>query len=400
MIRLATLALILTALTAGAASQEMIMRSVWGKRGVVVSAVDSNLYFYSTGHAANWTAPYMTASQTNMTWINPVGFSTNTVAPGINFFTNAGIYTITCPDWSKVTRMVFYSGAASRNYLTNMANVAYVSTRLSGLTSMDNMYRDQTLYPKTADWDLSQLTNVTTLYYAWYGCTGLTNAPDVNTLTNVTTLGGAWRGCTGLKTAPAVNALTEVTTLDKAWYGCTGLTNAPDVNTLTNVTTLYYAWRGCTGLTNAPAVNALTKVTTLSSAWHSCSGLTNAPDVNTLTKVTTLYYAWYGCTGLKTAPAVNALTEVTTLSAAWYSCSGLTNTLDSIFGGYTSLTNITTSQNAFYNCYRMSGVGSNFVNAIKHPTYSVGTATNNSSYRTFYNCTNLTDYATIPAAYK
>ena len=350
MIRLATLALILTALTAGAASQEMIMRSVWGKRGVVVSAVDSNLYFYSTGHAANWTAPYMTASQTNMTWINPVGFSTNTVAPGINFFTNAGIYTITCPDWSKVTRMVFYSGAASRNYLTNMANVAYVSTRLSGLTSMDNMYRDQTLYPKTADWDLSQLTNVTTLYYAWYGCTGLTNAPDVNTLTNVTTL--------------------------------------------------YYAWRGCTGLTNAPAVNALTKVTTLSSAWHSCSGLTNAPDVNTLTKVTTLYYAWYGCTGLKTAPAVNALTEVTTLSAAWYSCSGLTNTLDSIFGGYTSLTNITTSQNAFYNCYRMSGVGSNFVNAIKHPTYSVGTATNNSSYRTFYNCTNLTDYATIPAAYK
>lgn len=38
MIRLATLALILTALTAGATSQEMLMRAVWGKRGVVPAA--------------------------------------------------------------------------------------------------------------------------------------------------------------------------------------------------------------------------------------------------------------------------------------------------------------------------------------------------------------------------
>jgi hypothetical protein len=41
-----------------------------------------------------------------------------------------------------------------------------------------------------------------------------------------------------------------------------------------------------------------------------------------------------------------------------------------------------------------------FVNAPKAATYTVGTNSTNSSYRTFFGCTNLSDYAEIPAAYK
>lgn len=43
--RLATLAILLTALTAGAASQEMLMRTVWGKRGVAPSVIGGAVEF-------------------------------------------------------------------------------------------------------------------------------------------------------------------------------------------------------------------------------------------------------------------------------------------------------------------------------------------------------------------
>jgi hypothetical protein len=78
----------------------------------------------------------------------------------------------------------------------------------------------------------------------------------------------------------------------------------------------------------------------------------------------------------------------------------MTNTVDSLFGDYSGLTKVTTSSNMCSGCIGLSGVGSNFVNAVKSASYNVGTDPTNSSYRTFYNCTNLTDYATIPAAYK
>ena len=81
----------------------------------------------------------------------------------------------------------------------------------------------------------------------------------------------------------------------------------------------------------------------------------------------------------------------------FYGCTGLTGNVD-VFTG--NMTNLTTSAYCWYGCVSLSGAGSNFIGITKSPSYTVGTASTNSSYRTFYNCTNLSDWATIPADYK
>ena len=172
-------------------------------------------------------------------------------------------------------------------------------------------------------------------------------------------------------------------------------------NTLTSLTvsplpisvnTLYETWRGCSKMTNAPDVSTLTNVNTLYSTWLGCSSMSNAPAVNTLTNVNTLYQTWYNCSAMTNAPAVNTLTNVNTLQSTWSGCSSITNSVDSIFGDYSGLTNVTTCLNMFNGCIRLSGVGSNFVNATK----ANGCVTTGA----FAGCINLTDYETIPAAYK
>jgi hypothetical protein len=111
-----------------------------------------------------------------------------------------------------------------------------------------------------------------------------------------------------------------------------------------------------------------------------------------------MYAAFYGCTGLTgNIPDLSKMTRCTSMAYAFYGCTGLTGNVD-VFTG--NMTNLTTSANAFYNNKSLTGAGSNFINIAKSPSYTVGTASTNSSYRTFYGCTNLTDWATIPAEYK
>jgi hypothetical protein len=94
------------------------------------------------------------------------------------------------------------------------------------------------------------------------------------------------------------------------------------------------------------------------------------------------------------------MTNNTSLYAAFGNCTGLTGTVETIFANTNNLTKITTSSSCFVGVRNLTGNGMRFVNAPKAATYTVGTNSTNSSYRTFLGCTNLSDYAEIPAAYK
>jgi hypothetical protein len=62
------------------------------------------------------------------------------------------------------------------------------------------------------------------------------------------------------------------------------------------------------------------------------------------------------------------------------------------------------SKEMFSGCEKLSGRGMPFVLAAQSGlfknTYTIGTNTTSSSYRTFYGCTNLEDYADIPIEFK
>jgi hypothetical protein len=277
---------------------------------------------------------------------------------------------------------------------------------------------------------VNTLTNVTTLSGAWLSCSGNTNTfLDVYALVNVTNLSSAWNTCSGIKNGfPEVSALTNTITLDNTWGTCSGNTNNfPAVSNLTKVTTLFQTWNACSGIQNGfPEVNALTNVSTIAGAWYNCSGNTNRfPTVSNLVKVITLDNAWQGCSGIKNGfPEVNTLTNVTRLLSAWQDCSGNTNA----FPAVSNLTKVTTLSSTWQGCsasyfniqdvlgncswitgqvknvasafngnIRMTGNGMPLVTAI---TNSPGYPTGYTITDCFHDCTNLTDWADIPAAFK
>ena len=88
-------------------------------------------------------------------------------------------------------------------------------------------------------------------YYMFYGCTGLTTAPELpaTTLANMCYY-NMFRGCTGLTTAPDLPATTLATSCYRyMFYNCTGLTTAPDLPATTLAASCYYGmFYGCTNL--------------------------------------------------------------------------------------------------------------------------------------------------------
>src|SRR3990167_5487328 len=208
--------------------------------------------------------------------------------------------------------------------------------------------------------------------------------------------------------------VTNLTSCANQFRDCIALTNVMPAGMLAavpSVTSLASAWLGCTGLTGSiPSLSANTALTTLASAWHGCTGLTGSiPSLSANTALTTLANAWQGCTGLTgNYPTLSNLWKLTSINAAWYDTRGMlanTSTVAYIFGtNVNSHTNLTTAANCFYAANgtftNLLGAGADFTNKNFAASFTVGIYSTNSSYRMFYNQTNLTDWATLDAAWK
>jgi hypothetical protein len=343
---------------------------------------DSDFRFTSTGHSAGWAAPFVTAAtltDAQVTWIAPDGTITNAKAPAVAFFYPAGTYRIRTADWTKITRLSFNSGAdETRNFLTAIPNASVTLGRLTGITTMEAMFRGQSMnFGLITAWPLDKWTNCTTMSAAFQSCTGLTGSiPDLSKMTLCNSMHFTFYGCSGLTgSIPDLSKMTLCATMTYTFYGCSGLTGSiPDLSKMTLCNSMSSAFSGCSGLTGSiPDLSKMTLCTSISAAFQSCTGLTGSiPDLSKMTLCTSMPFTFYGCTGL-------------------------TGNVD-VFTG--NMTNLTTSAYCWYGCVSLSGAGSNFIGITKSPSYTVGTASTNSSYRTFYNCTNLSDWATIPADYK
>lgn len=251
---------------------------------------------------------------------------------------------------------------------------------------------------------VSNLVENTSLLATWYNCYGNTNEfPYVNSLTNVNTLENTWSGCYGIKNGfPAVSNLTKVTSLNSTWYNCYGNTNEfPYVNSLTNVNTLYGAWRDCYGIKNGfPAVSNMIKTTSLAATWLGCSSNTNGfPYVNNLTNNISLVDTWDNCCVNKSFPSISNHVNVTRMDFTWYNTYAMTNDISYLLQpiSWFSTGKCKNFRQMFNNCYLLQGSAMPYVNAIMSaPGYPTGYDV----YRMFYNCTNLSDYASIPADFK
>ena len=197
---------------------------------------------------------------------------------GVTILGVTGTYSGGGGGYSELPSYQVSGGVASRR------SGALTGNEFSNITSVGNSGLYYAFYGctgLTGNLDFSSLTSVSDsgLYYAFYGCTGLTGI-DFSSLTSVGSLGlyYAFNSCTGL-TSVDFSSLTSVDIqgLQYAFYGCTGLTGI-DFSSLTSVNTrgFYYAFRRCTSLTSID-FSSLTTVGSLGleSAFRDCTGLTN-----------------------------------------------------------------------------------------------------------------------------
>ena len=116
------------------------------------------------------------------------------------------------------------------------------------------------------------------LYYAFYGCTGLTSVSFPNlTSIGVHGLDGTFHGCTGLTSVSFPN-LTSIGDygLYNTFYKCTGLTGSISFPSLTSIGSygLRYAFHNCTGLKEVHFKSSLSGNSQCTASNMGCSNAT------------------------------------------------------------------------------------------------------------------------------
>ena len=203
---------------------------------------------------------------------------------------------------------------------------------------------------------------------------------------DVTDFTACFNGCSGLISIPEnlFANCPNVTDFEFCFQDCSRLTgNIPEnlFANCSNVTDFGYCFRNCSRLTGNIPENLFANcpnVTDFGYCFSGCSSLTSIPDklFANNTAVINFRECFSGCTSLTSIPETlfASNTKVNDFSNCFSYCSGLT--------GNVPVDNDATP------IYNRSGSGK--------PGYAIVT-----SYgRCFYNCTGLSDYASIPSGWK
>jgi hypothetical protein len=195
---------------------------------------------------------------------------------------------------------------------------------------------------------------------------------------------------------------TAITQAGGIFWGCTGFNSIPvDLFRFNINITNFGGFNGGGGVFNNTAITSIpvdlfrynTSANNFGSAFGTCGFLTSVPvDLFRYnTGVTTFLQCFSGCANLASVP--------TDLFNCFSGCDNLGTSVTSIVSGMT-MTACTTTNQMFNSCTSLTGNGQDLIDKPKAAGYTVGTASNTGSYRTFFNCAALTDFATISANYK
>ena len=207
-------------------------------------------------------------------------------------------------------------------------------------------------------------------YNTFYGCSGLTSIPD-----------GLFAGISG---APASSMFSNT------FNGCSGLTSIPD---------------GLFGnLTGAPASDMFHRT------FSGCSGLTGAiPDglFGNLTGAPAsymFYQTFNGCSGLTGSIPDGLFGNLTGAPASYMffstfrGCSKLTSIPENLFGNISGTAQDSMFNGTFYNCTSLTGPSARINGQYLYKIWP--SATWSQVANMYYNATHLSDYSSIPSAWK
>ena len=227
---------------------------------------------------------------------------------------------------------------------SEVTTMSYMFFYCSGLTNLD-----------LSSFNTAKVTDMRVMFYY---CTGLTslNMSSFNTA-NVIDMSGIFMNCSGLTSLDLSNFNTaKVTNMNGMFMSCSGLTNlnVSSFNTA-KVTDMMNMFFGCSGLTSLDVSNFNTaQVTNMGYMFEDCSGLTSLDVTNFNTSnATSMRDMFYYCTSLSSLDVTNFNTaKVTHMGYMFGYCSSLT-TLDlSNF----NTANVTDMNNMFFICRNLNTI--------------------------------------------
>lgn len=241
---------------------------------------------------------------------------------------------------------------------------------------------------------LSAITDFTSCFE---DCTGLTNLPEdlFAMATGAQTFDRAFQGCTGLTSLP-LNLFAQNSSarnFNATFSGCTGLLYLPEglfancpgiqsVSEINSVMEAYGLFSNCTSLTEIPEdlFANMTKITRLDGIFKGCTSLREIPEklFANNTQVISMWEAFAGCKSLQRIPTglFDSMRTLQAVRLLFKSCSSLT--------GESPYTLINGKK---VHLYERKDYPNEFLEITSHTS-------------AFNNCTNLTDYESIPSNWK
>lgn len=295
---------------------------------------------------------------------------------------------------------------------------------------------------------LSAITDFTSCFE---GCTGLTNLPEdlFAMATGAETFDRAFQGCTGLTSLP-LNLFAQNSSarnFNETFSSCTGLLYLPedlfannkDIYVMNDVfsgcenlkeipaglfrnnTRLGYiqcAFSGCSSLTslpeglfaNCPGIQSVSEINSVMDAYglfSNCTSLTEIPEdlFASMTKVTRLDGIFKGCTSLREIPE-KLFANNTQVISMWEAFAGCKSLQRIPAGLFDSMRTLQAVRLLFKSCSSLTGespytlINGKKVHLYERKDYPNEFLEITSHTSAFNNCTNLTDYESIPSNWK
>ena len=338
----------------------------------------------TTTSSQNFIIRFVNPDTLHVDWGNGSANDFNATNAEINFtntYAISGVYTVRMSGKVKsIDCYAYIADGGGPGYGTPVLVSAIQSTirGITGLTSGYEMFKGCRNITNIPAGLFDQCPGITTFYDTFLECSKITSIPLglFNAQSNVVNFYATFDNCDLLASVPAglFNKHTNNTNFAWTFAKCYSLTGMPEsvFNTHRKNLTFDHVFFRCYALPSLSSAlftnNPL--VTTFANAFTECRALSSIPpglfDKNTA--VTTFAYAFYGCTNLSSIPP----------------------------DLFAKNTNVTSYASTFEGCMRLTGASPTNSAGQKlwelTPT-PIGTAC-------FRNCTNLTDYDTIPAGWK
>ncbi len=139
---------------------------------------------------------------------------------------------------------------------------------------------------------LIDTSSVSTVWFAWFGCSSLTSFPLLDT-SSVTVFQGTWWNCTNLTSFPLIDTSSGIN-FQYTWKDCSNLTSFPSIDT-SSAAALSYTWNGCSSLTSFPVIDLSGTINlNISNAWSGCTSLTTFPVLD-YSNVLYCFNTWLNC---------------------------------------------------------------------------------------------------------